>query len=638
MSDTSPGGGPKRVVDDRIAEWVDGCLSDRDRERFTAELRVNPQLRKDLEDYERTVAAVRAALRAPTVPVNLADRVIEAIGKPVVVTRPVRFRPRWQSMVWSLAAAAALLAFAVWLNAWEGKPAGVSTTDQAGAPLRAAAAQDDQLNESREEATETSLEALNKEVAAAGSLPLASGQEGVNAAGAASQDANSAAELLRRSSAEQSGERRKAVESAKMAEAPAPEALVLEAGKPAAGMPTAGAPQGAVLPGTPTPTGRSAAPTEAVPLAGGRQAGGEPGAIAGMAQAASPKATDPAGPTAPAAGEGDKASAVGGARSVGGVPGDSERDRDNSVDYFAKDQETKDSRPGTRGRGAGQTDALGRAMPGGAKPTSGAAPLAGPPIPVVVITAVRAKAEPAPGAPPEAKDKPEAKEKSDRSRDVGQTYGFTMASAGPEFAEFFLAQFAPVTVAKESPSHEQSRELALASASAAQAWAYKSLKAELLAPVPISAPEAIGVETARLPDPLPKQDVPVARPGGAGGGEGAAGSSAPAGSTERAWIVEGDRAEVFDLLRRLAELARKEGFELVNGELPADAPELLQRDRARRLQLDAAGVPAATPTPSPAAPQLPSGSVTPAPGEAADKSRDKAAGSTRIVLRFRTQS
>ena len=112
---------PEREVDERLADWVDGRLSERDRERFAAELRVSPQLRKDLEEYEKTVAAVRAALQAPTRPVQIADRVMAAIAAGNTRTR---VGPRWrsQSFLWSLASAAALLVLALLVNTWSPAP------------------------------------------------------------------------------------------------------------------------------------------------------------------------------------------------------------------------------------------------------------------------------------------------------------------------------------------------------------------------------------------------------------------------------------------------------------------------------------------------------------------------------------
>jgi hypothetical protein len=112
---------PEREVDARLADWVDGRLGERERERFVAELRVSPQLRKDLEDYEKTVAAVRAALQAPARPVQIADRVMAAIA--AGNTRS-SVGPRWRnrSFLWSLASAAALLVLALLVNTWSPAP------------------------------------------------------------------------------------------------------------------------------------------------------------------------------------------------------------------------------------------------------------------------------------------------------------------------------------------------------------------------------------------------------------------------------------------------------------------------------------------------------------------------------------
>lgn len=128
---------PRREVDDRLADWVDGRLSDRERERFVAEMRVNPQLRQDLEDYERTVGVVRAALRAPTSPSSMADRILAAVAEQRAA--PAARRTAWSSrhMFWSLASAAALLACALWVDQWS-SPAPLQTS-VAAAPDPAAA-------------------------------------------------------------------------------------------------------------------------------------------------------------------------------------------------------------------------------------------------------------------------------------------------------------------------------------------------------------------------------------------------------------------------------------------------------------------------------------------------------------------
>ncbi|MCA3007600.1 MAG: hypothetical protein INH34_04420 [Phycisphaerales bacterium] len=113
-----------RQGDERFADWVDGRMSERERERFVAELRVNAQLREDLAAYERTVAAVRAALQAPTRPVAMADRVRAALTAAPAAPTPtatdtptLRLLPR---VLWSLGTAAAALLAALWLDAWSG--------------------------------------------------------------------------------------------------------------------------------------------------------------------------------------------------------------------------------------------------------------------------------------------------------------------------------------------------------------------------------------------------------------------------------------------------------------------------------------------------------------------------------------
>jgi hypothetical protein len=141
-----------RQPDERLADWVDGCMSPRDRERFTAELRVNAQLRADLAAYERTVAAVRQALQAPTQPLprstgsqaagatpagsSFADRVVAQLQ-----AAPER-RPRlvdgggiaWRPVLWSLCSAAALLVLALWIDTWSAPPAALQTQSAGNEP------------------------------------------------------------------------------------------------------------------------------------------------------------------------------------------------------------------------------------------------------------------------------------------------------------------------------------------------------------------------------------------------------------------------------------------------------------------------------------------------------------------------
>lgn len=110
-----------RPPDERFAEWVDGCMSQRDRERFEAELRVNAALRADLAAYERTVATLREALQAPTAPTNLADRVLNAVqaASPAASGAPGPRKHRsFGAYLFGGLAAAGLMAVAVWFDAW----------------------------------------------------------------------------------------------------------------------------------------------------------------------------------------------------------------------------------------------------------------------------------------------------------------------------------------------------------------------------------------------------------------------------------------------------------------------------------------------------------------------------------------
>ncbi len=125
-------GVPKREPDDRLADWVDGRMTARERERFAAELRVSAHLRNDLAEYEKTVAAVRAALQAPTHPTNLAERVMARIAADAAAPKQTRIEPRaarwWNHpATWSLASAAAVLLVALLVNSWSDGRAAVPT-------------------------------------------------------------------------------------------------------------------------------------------------------------------------------------------------------------------------------------------------------------------------------------------------------------------------------------------------------------------------------------------------------------------------------------------------------------------------------------------------------------------------------
>ena len=105
-------------VDERLADWVDGTMNERDRSRFEAEFRVSPHAREQVDEYEKTVATIREALGAKTHESNLADRVMMSIEQEAAGGGP-RSRSRL-SLVWASMSAAALLGVAVLINVWGG--------------------------------------------------------------------------------------------------------------------------------------------------------------------------------------------------------------------------------------------------------------------------------------------------------------------------------------------------------------------------------------------------------------------------------------------------------------------------------------------------------------------------------------
>jgi hypothetical protein len=122
-SDGRPG-----AVDERIADWVDGRLDAIQLQRFEAELRVNPALRAEAEEYRRSVEAIREALAGgERVREGFADHVMAAIEG----ERHAR-RRRWIPWVGSAAAAAALIG--LWLALSRGVILPNSRHDLARAP------------------------------------------------------------------------------------------------------------------------------------------------------------------------------------------------------------------------------------------------------------------------------------------------------------------------------------------------------------------------------------------------------------------------------------------------------------------------------------------------------------------------
>ena len=144
-------------VDERLADWVDGTMSQRDRDRFEAEMRVSPHLREQVADYQATVASIREALNDETHETDLADRVMASLAQEASgAGRPTR--SRWP-FVWAVMSAAALLGVAVLIDSWGGSmltpktrtgtaahdSVGASAADSKGAAAGLANSGDEQL-------------------------------------------------------------------------------------------------------------------------------------------------------------------------------------------------------------------------------------------------------------------------------------------------------------------------------------------------------------------------------------------------------------------------------------------------------------------------------------------------------------
>lgn len=105
-----------RDLDERLSDWVDGRMPARERERFEAELRVNPRLLQAAQEFEQTVRAVQQALRQDPARVDLAERVLAALPQQAAV-QPVR-RVGFGGWLFGLGAAAALLLGFLLLQQW----------------------------------------------------------------------------------------------------------------------------------------------------------------------------------------------------------------------------------------------------------------------------------------------------------------------------------------------------------------------------------------------------------------------------------------------------------------------------------------------------------------------------------------
>lgn len=573
---------PQRDVDDRLADWVDGRMAPRERERFVAELRVNPQLRQDLEDYERTVAAIRDALQAPIVRTSVADRVLAAIASGQAAAPGARPMPlRWRSLSWSLAAAAALLAVAVWLNSWgTAAPATGSGADVAEA-LRANAGE-----------------------APAGAVPAPEAPAAPRAAAPAKQDiktkAGESREILAVDAPEAASERKALAAGV---EGQGGEQNAAEQGAPKLAVATGGRETGPAgggevpPPGAPTkPTGDDAGLARADDKSEGIKQAGEPrpdaapatgsaeqwGALqdkakppAGAAGAAGPSTAGPStgGPSTAGPSTAGLGAAKGPSRDPGAVAGGGPGNAGHAVAdgdqgpasppapgggrdkaAGADGEVAKDSRFGSRGAGL-----PGRGRGAAARP--GSVP---PPLPMVVLTAnAPLPLEPAAGANGETKDR---------------------AAVDARLATFFAAQLGGVVLPVQGPGDGESPPTVglVQETRASEAPVVAGL---LLGWSELAAPAAGA--------PKPGAEPPAAKPSGSaeprGAAPGDAGDGAPSRRAtppaaaavpeprfvERTWLVEGSRQHVAEVLKQLGEFARLAGCELSNGEFTAvDLPPL----------------------------------------------------------------
>ena len=118
-------------IDERLADWVDGTMKARDRERFEAEMRVSPPLRKQVEEYEQTVSSIQMALRAETQEIDLADRVMAGLAQEATgAVRPTR---SMMPYILATTCAAALLGVAVMIDSWGGATGRPSDEDRVAA-------------------------------------------------------------------------------------------------------------------------------------------------------------------------------------------------------------------------------------------------------------------------------------------------------------------------------------------------------------------------------------------------------------------------------------------------------------------------------------------------------------------------
>ncbi|MEQ1634534.1 MAG: hypothetical protein ABL997_19285 [Planctomycetota bacterium] len=109
--------------DERFADWVDGRMSPRDRERFEAEMRVSKPLRERAEAYRKTAQSVHQAFSQPIPKLDIADAVLARLSDPTRgPSRPVPIAiPRSLPSAWwrSGLVAAATIVLIVVLERWQ---------------------------------------------------------------------------------------------------------------------------------------------------------------------------------------------------------------------------------------------------------------------------------------------------------------------------------------------------------------------------------------------------------------------------------------------------------------------------------------------------------------------------------------
>lgn len=617
-----------RQVDERICSYVDGCLAPREQDRFVAELRVNPQLQKDLEEYQRTVAAVREALQAPTVPTRLADRVMAAIGTPAAPPRRAPART-WQSLVWSVAAAAALLALSLWLNAWEGGPSRMTVAqapaldslalDRSSTPVGLAPRPEDKAAEPVVTELAERLQADRDALPPAEPEPLVRKVDsGVPAWGAIPSDAGGPGVPPPPTSLAGARESNESKEKFEQIELSAAKDKAAAAAKNDSGVPLAEARDD---PATRTVT-RLVAP--ATPVADGAKTG--------------VPTPDPASPAV------------------------AEAERELPEAAVAEPSPRDDRRfaggpvAGGGGRGGG-----GRGAPAGRAAST--EPVGTIPLVVFTADAKQLAAVQARGRSADATTGSDdfylgsTRKAGAAGEEVPQLFGFLLqqfpgpdagslaglaamsitppqqpgaaGSAGGRGAAKSAPSAGPVAPGPSSPgpgapSAGASPQLELQSLAAGlpapvfSRW--QSLRFEALTAVP-TADDVAGAGKERTAAPSTSPEV-------LGGGQNEA-DREKAATAERTWLVEGRRTEVAELLGRLAALARVSGFQVRNGELPADAAVL-----SARLRLPAQAAPPADVTAAPAVPPSPATPGGPGgPSGPSGPDRDV----MRIVLRFQTR-